>query len=270
MQNGYKEIKEIKINTATATEEIISNIKTNLRIGYKSIETTDEFRKLRSVAVVGGGPSLTKTIKSLFGYNHGYNKIIACGSVYDYLVNNYIYPDYCVICDPDPIVNEYIQKSNSAFRTKFLVASQCSPKTFEFLENRGINPIIWNAAANENNEEIFGKGQIALGGGCTVGTRGIVIASCMGYETIDLFGFDNCVTDEGSHAYAFSDPEKEKITKLLDISIGDVKFKMAEYHLGQLMDFKALLATSLKHINFNVHGDGAIKTLFELGRKGVK
>ena len=269
VEADYKEITEIKINTATSTEEILANIKYNLvKYKFNSITNLIAWRKLKKVAVVGGGPTL-KTTKNLLKRSN-YDFIIVCGSAHDYLVNNKIIPDFCVVCDPDPLVNKYMKEASIVYPIKYLIASQCSPKTFEFIQNKGIRPHIWNAAANDRNEEIFGPGQLAIGGGCTVGTRAIVIAHCFGYDNIDLFGFDTCISEVGeSHAYGFHDEEKEKITKVLDITVGNVKFKMAEYHLGQLMDFKALLASSLKNVNFTVHGDGAIKTLFEMGRKGI-
>ena len=256
----------VAINTATSSEEIKSNIKYNTdwwrRGAYTNIQDMKEWRKTTPIAVVGGGPSLRKTGKLLKNYKY----VIVCGSAHDYVMENFYVPDYCVVCDPNPLVNNYLTRINP--KTKYLIASQCSNETFDFIQSRFGRVTIWHAGRDKDNDKFFDPDLMLVGGGCTVGTRSITIAFNFGFENIHLFGFDNCVTDI-SHAYELSTPE-EKINNIIDISLGDVKFKMADYMVGQLFDFKEILLTIGDRVNFTIHGDGALKTLLDLGKARIE
>ena len=96
-----------------------------------------------------------------------------------------------------------------------------------------------------------------------------MIAYCMGYTDIHLYGFDTCIVDGESHAYEFSDPVKEKIKKTLDIRVGTATFTMAEYMLGQFLDFQNILKIIGDRVKFTVHGEGALKTLFDIASEKV-
>jgi len=253
------------IDTATPTEKIKENIAHNLNGGYLKIENSVDFREGRPIAIVGGGPSLKSQIEELSKFD----VIIACGSVHDYLIENRIVPTYCVIVDPDPLVNTYLKKAFTVAReTTYLVSSQCDVSTFSYLTGIGCKVVLWNAGGRDEN---FTTDVYAIGGGCTVGTRAVVIAMCFGYKNIHLFGMDTCLdeTDE-HHAYKFQNEEIETIGKVIEISLDTAtgkKFKVAGYMLGQLFDFKHIMATCANKMQLTVHGGGLIAHLLDIAKQ---
>jgi len=253
----------VVISTATSTEKIQQNIDASRNLPLHFAHQLPEWREGRTVAVVGGGPSLKQTIHKL----KEYDTIIACGSVHDYLVKNGIRPNYCVVVDPDPLVITYLQNIYHVDnKCKYLIASQCDPAVFEHL--RYDNVYMWHAGGNDS---LFKEGDYVVGGGCTVGTRAIVLAMNFGYYDIHLFGFDTCLdeTDE-HHAYKFQNEEIETIGDVMEIALDHAsgkKFKVAGYMLGQLFDLKTILATSASKLKLTVHGGGLIAHLLEIAAK---
>ena len=100
---------------------------------------------------------------------------------------------------------------------------------FEYLQYNSCKVVIWHCAGNDEENKVFADGEILVGGGCTVGTRAISLAINFGFNTFDLYGFDTCVTEDGSHAYDFSNPEVEQLKDVIEVDLAGTKFKMAGY-----------------------------------------
>lgn len=260
-----QKIDDIVVNTAKSTEEIIENIKENVSKRYPELSEAYSWRENVSIAVVGGGPSLKNNLKLLSKYQY----IMACGSVHDFLVKNDIIPRWCVVCDPDEIMSNYLTLTN--YRTNYLVASQCHPSVFKLLNDQ--NVLIWHAAGYNFENSPYGEDKVGIGGGCTVGTRGICIALGMGFTNLHLFGFDTCLDENFKHhAYDFTDETKESIGNITEIRLGGPegrKFYVAGYMLGQLFDFQKLLNMYSDRMKITIHGDGLLSELMNLAKKEV-
>jgi len=257
-------VNEIKITTGTSTNIINANIVANTKLPVMRATSLHDWRNKIPFAIVGGGASLKQTVNELKDYRY----VMVCGSAHDYLVQNNVYPDYCVICDPDKLVLEYIKYP--VRRCTYLVASQCDPKVFEYLQYNSCKVVIWHCAGNDEENKVFADGEILVGGGCTVGTRAISLAINFGFNTFDLYGFDTCVTEDGSHAYDFSNPEVEQLKDVIEVDLAGTKFKMAGYMMGQFFDFQKLILGYGAHCSFNIHGPGALYHLMQLSNTIVK
>jgi uncharacterized Rossmann fold enzyme len=262
---GFTRLDGVHAVMDTSPEEFKANVKLTQARNYRQIHKLPEWRAHYPCAVIGGGPSLKGTLEEL----KQFTVTFAAGSVYNYLIDNGVIPKYCVITDASPIMNGYITRAHRD--TMFIVATHCHPTTFDLLEKANVNIVVFNCGGPaEDNTEYFGPGQVIIGGGCTVGSRAIVLAAALGYTDLHLFGMDTCIQGDDHHAYSFVDPEKEKIDKILDIRLGDVTFKMAGYMVAQLFDFKDVLKQYENILYFTVHGEGALKTLLELGKQKVE
>ncbi len=257
-------IDGIDVSMAVPAETVAANIKRNSARGLDEIVDGGDWRYEMNIAIVGGGPSLAGELETL----RKFRNIMACGSVHDYLIENRVKPRWVVVVDPDPIMARYLSKAPMAPRScSYLVASQCDSQVFTALRYNYVQ--IWHAGDSTKSTDIFGPGKYLIGGGCTVGTRAIVIARAFGFKNIHLFGFDTCVSDR-HHAYDFVD-QSETIGTVQPIRIGGEngrEFMMADYHIGQLFDFKELLRLHGHEMSFQVHGDGVIAELMRLGREG--
>ena len=259
-----QKIDSCSVATAIATEDILKNIVMSKNIAVarnlRQIHELQEWREQAPIAIVGGGPSLKDTLEELKRYKN----IIACGSVHDFLIENGVIPNWCVLCDPDEIVANYLRRARHP--VKYLVSSQCHEKVWEVLSEH--SPIIWHASGSNVDASIFGD-SIGIGGGCTVGTRAIIIAMAFGFKDLHLFGMDTCLSnDYKHHAYEFDNPEKETIGNIFEIKLGGPEsptFKVAGYMLGQLFDFKAILKAHASSINVKVFGGGLLDYVMKYG-----
>lgn len=239
---------------ATPEHIVLENIERNHLRGLPEIHTLAEWREHMPLAIVGGGPSLKETIDEL----RKFDKVVACGSVHDHLVLNGVTPRWTVLCDPDPIVANYLKYPQ--YGCTYLVASQCHDNVFDAL--RGLDVVLWHCGGNLEVPSWQNRQMVAIGGGSTVLTRTIVIAMLFGYSNLHFFGCDNCIEADGTHhAYA-----SESIGAPVPVRLENGReFVMAQYMLAQLFDFKKLLWQYANRLQVTVHGDGALAELMRLG-----
>src|SRR5215475_9497127 len=252
-------IDGINATMAVPYDKVVANIRASEQRGLQQIHDFADWREGMPVALVGGGPSLHETLPELKRYHN----IMACGSVYDHLVGNGIIPRWCVLCDPDPVMANYVRRAH--WDTTFLVASQCDPAVFKELDDRKV--VVWNCGGDvEDNTAIWGDQRtVVVGGGTTVGTRAIIIAMNFGFANIHLFGFDTCVSDK-THAY----PVAEDVGDIIPIRLSGPEgreFRMARYHISQLFDFKKTLEVFGHRFRVTVHGDGVLAELMRLSKE---
>ena len=256
------------VTTAKSTDEILDNISKNTKRTLGEAHLSRDWRENKPIAIVGGGPSLRDTIGELSKYQF----VMVCGSAHDYVMKYAGCPiDFCVLCDPDPLIISYLKEIRQG--TKYFVASQCSPEIFDYLKFNDVK--IWHAAGENVDQAVFGKDKVPIGGGCTIGTRAIILAMAFGFNNIHLYGFDTCLTEDNRHhAYEFNDPEKEKVSlgniSEVKLSVDGPTFKVAGYMLGQLFDFKTLLKNYSSRVRIEIFGDGLLKHLLDTAKLKAK
>lgn len=260
-------IDKVVINTALPEDRLKQNILDARKYCLTPISELPDWREGRAAAIVGGGPSLVKNLDAL----KKEKLIIACGSVHDFLTESaLITPDYCLICDPDPIMANYIQYNNNY--TKYLIASQCDKAIFETL--RGCRNYIWDCLGpTEFNQEMFDVGRVnAIPGGCTVGTRAILCAIGMGFKKLNLYGMDSCLDGEKHHSYEFHNPELENLGEITEIKIdhSDKTFQVAGYMMAQVFDFQEILKVYGNSLEINIIGDGVLAEIMRIGHVKAK
>lgn len=262
-----RKIDGVSVSTAASTEQIIGNILDARKRCLTPIYDCTDWREGMPIAIVGGGPSLLEQLDELRKFKY----VMACGSVHDYLIEANIIPTWTVVCDPDPIMINYLRKIQ--YGCKYLIASQCAPELFDYFDVEKGRIFVWNAAGDNFDAANFGSRErtILTGGGCTVGTRAMALAMQFGYWEHHLFGFDTCVKSESEHhAYPFDNPEVETLGELIDIQIDNLdgpSFKVAGYMLGQYYDFKNILAQNAAKLRVFIHGDGLLAHHMELAKQ---
>lgn len=271
----YARIAGVNTNAAISSTVSIEQIKYSIQLKYPRINELPEFDEVHSkdepIYLIGGGPSLKDTLDDLRKPGFIPGPTMACGSVYDYCVENGVIPDYCSLCDPDEVMARYITKANR--HTLFLVSSACHASVFKKL--RGYNIAIWHCHSEDYEKSIpeFGEEYYAVGGGCTVGLRSISIAMIFGYSNIHLLGFDSCMSDDDHHAYGF-ETDTEELGKIYPIRIGfnipgDKVYKVAGYQLAQADHFKAFYKAFRKYFTPTFHGPGLLSDVFKAIQNGT-
>src|SRR5216684_936305 len=202
----------VTTQTATHFEESMDNVRANItrqlpwfheRFPIKE----ENFASGRRIALVGGGPSIKNTIYELMDFT----TIIVCGSAHDWVQANCPrVPTYCAVCDPDPVMANYLRAPDHD--TKYLISSHCNASVFDALEGYDVTMWhCWPIGAGDQDARDFLQEKtprwVGIGGGCTVGLRSLTIALMMGYSELHFFGFDSCMgmSDDEHHAYPFTD-----------------------------------------------------------------
>lgn len=256
-------LQGVNTTTATAYDDILANVKKNVKRNLPRLHQLPEFHKVKGhnkpIALVGGGPSLKYYLDDI----RQYRTIFACGSSHDYLRENNINLAYAGICDPDPLSIKYFQKLDA--ETKYLIASNCDDKIFEHLKNHQV--VMWHCHSDQFKTEEIEPGYQAVGGGCTIGLRAICIAMILGYTNIHLFGYDSCLgEDESSHAYLAED-----VGEIYEIKVGTKDklsenakiFKCAGYQLAQADQFIDFYKKQREFFTPTIYGDGLIAEIMK-------
>lgn len=254
----FTNVEGVLVEMAMPVEKVRENIALARKRNLRSITELPEWRGDAKIAIVGGGPSLKDTLPEL----RKFERIMAAGSVHDFLMENGIEPTWCVITDPDPIMAEYLRRPGK--ECTYLVATQCDGRVFEAL--KGCYVATWNCGGDESTFGLWESGEKLIGGGCTVGTRSMVIAMTFGFFEQDLFGFDSCLRTDEHHAYPFA-TNMETVGETHEIAVGGDggrKFTIARYHMGQIFDFKKLLAVYGHRFKVTVHGEGVLAEIMRL------
>src|SRR6185369_1964719 len=120
-------------------------------------------------------------------------------------------PSAAIILDARESNARFIERNVSGCR--YLLASQCHPKTFENCQDREV--YIWHAcSAGEPelailNDYYFSRCHpITLG--TTAGIRAISLLRMLGYTKMEIFGLDSCWLGDEHHAYPQQENAKDR------------------------------------------------------------
>lgn len=204
--------------------------------------------KMAYAAVVSGGPSLADQLSVI----RQFPKIVACGSVHDYLVDKGIIPTHCVIFDPGEDHARFYQKAQD--KTLYLVASTCSPSVFESLKGRQIR--VWHPY-DDIPMEVYGN-EPRIGGGSSVTLRAIAVCHVMGYREMHMFGFD-CSFDENEHAYPYHQDRPKPIT----VNLSGRQFQTTPALLQQAQEFLRMYSDHQNEMACVLYGQGLVASMWQ-------
>jgi len=246
---------------AMEPEKVLANVEKCFARDLPRFHNLPEFFKLKReepLSIVAGGPSLKKTLHEL---NELKDTIMVCGSAHDHVISLGYVPRYCVVCDPDPIMVNYLKNPHP--RTTYLISSQCDENLFDALKHYAV--AVWHSGGVESKEEeerIY-RGEPRIGGGCTVTLRAIPLAIMLGYGNQHFFGFDSCFDGDEHHAYSAED-----VSPPVDVRVGvnGKVFHASTYMLAQAEQFKTLCLKGYGHLfTPTIHGDGLIAEIMKEG-----
>lgn len=243
---------EIVVQSTIPPERILENVAASF------LRDTPRFAKLPNlgkstgpVAIVGGGPSLRQELNNLRCFP---GPIISCGSVHDYLVENYIPIDYHVACDPEPVNTRWLSKPSQVLT--YLIASQCHPDLFTAL--KGCDVRLWHATvimSADGKPLCDFQGEPEIPGADFVIGRAWPIAAVMGHKDIHFFGFDcsfpaDC---ESQHAYLYDWQREDPVYATCEHT-GE-RFATVPGWMAQLNTFMKMLAMSAGQFEITIHGE---------------
>ena len=214
----------------------------------------------KHAVIVGGGPSLERTIDEVKWRHSIGQTIIAINGTAEYLNTHGIRPDIQVIIDAREHNKRFV---NPWWSKERYLASQCDPAVFEA---SGGNTTVFHMNT-AGIESILPENKVAhlISSGTTVGLAAMAIAYTQGYRTIHLHGFDSSYS-ENHHAY--SQPENDN-DQTVDVSVEGKTFKCAAWMATQAQQFQELaLQLAQEGVIITVAGDGLIPYIAHCMSKG--
>lgn len=245
---------EIVVETVTS-RDAKRNVETSFSRGLPRFHAMPGLgRAYGPVAIVGGGPSLARSLLELRSFA---GPIISCGTVHDYLVEHFIVPQYHVDGEPDPdgVMVRWLQRPLAA--TTYLIASHCPASTFDALKDQTVR--IWHLAVPEGENAPDFRGEPSIPGPHFIVGRAWPLAAVMGYRDIHFFGFDCSFPEdcEGQHAYDYDWTLEEPV----GMTHGDKRFITTPGLMSQLQAFNEMRISGSDTFKITVHGDGMAATV---------
>lgn len=238
----------------TQNERLLGNVRSAISRDVPWFDF-DNTANEEQVVIVGGGPSLNRTLAEI---QHRYRlgqKVWALNATAKWLRDRGVIPHAHVLVDARPDNARFLEGAHR--ETVHYLASQCDPSLFEALVDRKV--VLWHAnspgVADLLRVEPVRPAHL-IGGGSSVGINAISLAYLAGFRRIHLHGFDSSYDHEQHHAYRQSMNEGEKI---VDALFGERRFRAAPWMIQQANEFRDL-ATQLvqEGVVFTVAGDGLL------------
>ncbi len=262
-----KEI-DLKGGCNTPDETILEQVAINIR---RKLPQVQPYEPNTNIAIiVGGGASLKQTEKELRDLYWAGGKIVTINNAYNWCIERNLKPSAAIVLDARESNARFVETPVAGCR--YLIASQCHPKTFDTCEGRDV--IIWHACtAGETELELLNKyyfqrhSPITLG--TTAGVRAISLMRTLGFTQFEIFGLDSCWLGDEHHAYEQQENAKDqRISVWLKPEGRDdlaQRFECAPWHMKQCEDFQNLIKERGNLFQLNVHGPGLIASILRTG-----
>lgn len=254
-----------KLNTPD--DEIVANVKANIRLGLPQIQVHPV--NGQTAILVCGGASLKETERELVEAYWRGGKVIAVNGTYNWCIERNIRPSAMIMLDAREWNKRFLERDVPG--CKYFLASQCHPASFEVCKNR--ETYIWHACSCEDKElkilNAFYFDRVhPITGGTTVGIRAIQLLRVLGFAWQEIFGLDSCWLNGEHHAYE----QPENIETLVPVWLRPEnrddkakRFECAPWHVRQATDFMNLVKARGDMFNLNVHGPGLIAEMLRTG-----
>lgn len=232
----------------TEEAQLISNIQNALKLSLPKLQLIEPHAG--HAVIVGGGPSLKRSLAEIERRQQEGQMIFATNNTYNFLNGVGIEADCHVVVDAREENKEFCPASGDPV---CYYASQCHPTLF----GRAKNVVLWHSM-DEGIQQYIGTdtGDPLVGGGTTVGMKSIALAYILGYRIFHLYGFDSSYEEDANHAYPQPLNNNEKI---LDLTMGDKKYRAAPWMCKQVENFKEVAKELIANgCTLTVHGTGLL------------
>ena len=230
---------ELEVVCNTHRARISNNVRQSLARGIPELSANQQ------AVIVGGGPSLTKTLDEIRWRKSKGQTIFALNGAGKFLLENGIKPNHLVILDARPENVKFIIPGHC------FLASHCDPSLFDAAEDATIYHVNTDGVA----EGIGSRQADLISTGSTVGLVAIGIAHVLGYRAFHLFGMDSSYTD---YHHAYEQPLNDQ-DAVIDAMVSGRKFKCAPWMVAQVQQFQTLAAQLAEEgCVITVAGDGLL------------
>lgn len=229
-------------------QNIERNIRRTLATEYTPFNSLIAMPHDREISIVGFGPSIKETWTRLTG------EVWATNGAHNWLIERGVIPRFAMFWDAAEAIGNFVRPHKDV---TYLVSSRCHESVFDALD--GHRMYVWHAAGDPGIEDMlveFRKMEPMLGHGSAAVTTSMLVASCMGYRRMQIFGGDSSYP-EGHYTHADKSIVEERP---LQIWMDGRKFFSTAWLAGQIEDFKIIGPGLLEQgCTVEFHGDGMLQ-----------
>lgn len=255
--SGPMSMNDVTIKTKNCVDDhvIQSQIKENIyqiRKWVQPLPYNDE-----EIVICSAGESLNRDDILPF-YERGV-KIVAVKHAIDRLTEWGIKPWACILLDPRPHVEKFVQKPDKD--VIYFVSSMVHPSVVRTLNENKCKVIGYHAHVNAGESAVLRPGDYMVSGGSATATRGIsLLNECLGFKKFHLFGYDLCYFAKPEKQETLPDGQQKYIEiTLKELGWGSKVFQKTFWTEGQFLAQAKELADLYKGenpLNITIYGDG--------------
>lgn len=212
-----------------AHEAILRNIASARALGLP--EPVEVSSHDRSLAVVGGGPSIKEHLDEI----RAHDEIWAINGACSYLRSQGIESVFFAL-DPHPIVAKWAVGAKQA-----LLVDRCDPSAFEVLKDAEVRVY---SLANDGGKFLSGS---------STATAAFNLAATLGYRDVTFYGCESCYV-ASSHAYQ----DEARVDQML-VECGGYKYLTAPDYYIQAQELAQLIKAAPKH--FRERSGGLLRAM---------
>ena len=252
----------------TTDEIIMAQVAQNIRRGLPQVQPHPP--NSYTALLVCGGPSLEATADELREAQWRGGKIVATNGSYRWCIERNLKPSAFAMLDAREFNSRFIEEPVPG--CKYLLASQCHPRTFDLCQDR--ETVIWHCCTAGEPElallnAYYFERCFPVALGVTIGIRAIWLLRLLGFTSIEIFGLDSCWLEGRHHSYAQPENDRDgrRVIWLRPEGRDDKaqRFECATWHVRQARDFMKLITDRGDMFRLNVHGNGLLAAILRTG-----
>lgn len=183
-------------------EQAIENIRASAEYEYSILGPQPT--RTGSCIFVAGGPTARQFLPDIKRRKEAGEYILTSNHTHDWLVENGVIPNACLILDPKEAVKDYVK--NVQKDTAYMLSTCVHRQTWEAMKDRGarmLKVMIVYGLKDGSDVKLMNalypniSANYYLPGGTMTPLRAMPLAAMLGFKKIELYGFDSCFsTDE--------------------------------------------------------------------------
>lgn len=210
-----------------------------------------------------GGPTLMDYIETIRELAKDQNNYIICVKhAHDKLIAAGIVPWACVLLDPRPHVQDFIENPHPG--VNYLTASMVHPTTVDRLVSTNARVLGYNALVGAGEETVLPPKSYLINGGTTSAVRGISVFHFLGFRKFKLFGYDSCYEKPKN----LKEKTKTGQQKHYQVNSGGRQFWTDAELVAQVQDYEKLMEVA-PFLDIEVYGDGLLQHVHKTKKQAV-
>lgn len=246
---------KLNVTEEVADQQVIANV----NAGWLNVRPFD--RQDREMCLLAGGSSLASQLEKIRELRANKCGLVTVNGAYSWALDHGLQPGAQIILDAREFNARFARPLTQY--TKYLIASQCHPKTLEGLPVE--RTVLWHSGLNAATEKYIQEKTghyFPIPGGSTVILRAIPLLRLLGYWRLHVFGFDSCVLNGAHHAYAQAENDSEPVVPVV---CGGKTFYCTPWMLSQASEFRDMMGLLGDEVELAVYGDGLIAHMIATG-----